>query len=122
MSTIFHRFMLFRPMMTGFTARRIGKLYVLSTNSTLAPSLESVDADNWERLSTPSIGGHKYSLTLVDDYSSDNGSEFLMTSFHLSRGIIHHRSYVEIPQQNGIVERKDQHISNVAHVISFQSH
>ncbi|KAI5424560.1 hypothetical protein KIW84_030658 [Lathyrus oleraceus] len=143
--------------MTGFTARRIVKLYVLDTNSTfalsptygcvntfisnhldyakndpatiwyfrlghLSPHILKFDADNWEPLSTPSTGGHKYSLTLVDDYSSDNGSEFLMTSFHLSRGIIHHRSYVEIPQQNGIVERKDQHISNVAHVISFQSH
>ena len=229
---------LFHPKMTGFTARRIGKLYMLDTNSTLAPTPASgsvntfisndldsakndpatiwhfrlghlsphihkcisyqfpfvtfndnhkpcntfhlakqrnlpfahsntksvaifdlVHADNWGPLSTPSIGGHKYFLTLVDDYSrftwtifmknksetrnhlanfiifietqfnkkltcirSDNGPEFLMTSFHLSRGIIRHRPCVETPQQNGIVERKHQHILNVAHAISFQSH
>lgn len=107
----------------------------------------------------PSISGHKYFLTLVDDFSrftwlifmnnkgetkrhlrnfvifretqfhkklkclrSDNGPEFLMNDFFLSKGTIHQRSCVETPHQNGIVERKHQHILNVARAISFQSH
>jgi len=37
---------------------------------------------------------------------SDNGPEFLLSSFYASKGITHHRSCVETPQQNGRVERK----------------
>ena len=108
-------------------------------------------ADIWGPYVTPSISGHKYFLTLVDDFSrftwiilmktksearqhltnfisfietqfnrklkclrSDNGPEFLMSDFYQAKGIVHHRSCVETPQQNGIVERKHQHILNVA--------
>ncbi|KAK2413561.1 putative mitochondrial protein [Trifolium repens] len=115
-------------------------------------------ADIWGPYATPSVSGHRYFLTLVDDYSrftwiilmkfksetrnhiinfvsyienqfntklkclrSDNGCEFLMTDFFLSKGIIHQRSCVESPQQNGIVERKHQHILNVARSLSFQA-
>jgi len=44
---------------------------------------------------------------------SDNGPKFLLNSFYASKGIFHHKSCVETPQQNGRVERKNQHILNV---------
>jgi transposase InsO family protein len=52
---------------------------------------------------------------------SDNGPEFLMAEFFNSRGIAHHTSCVETPQQNGIVERKYQHILSTCRAIMFQS-
>jgi len=49
---------------------------------------------------------------------SDNGPEFLMHDFYASKGIIHQTSCVETPEQNGIVERKHQHLLN-SHALSF---
>ena len=55
---------------------------------------------------------------------SDNGLKFLsgsMKQFYLEKGIIHHKSCINTPQQNGRVERKHRHILNVARALHFQA-
>ena len=59
--------------------------------------------------------------TKVKIIRSDNGSEFIMKQFNDESGIIHQTSCVKTPQQNGIVERKHQHLFNVTRSILFQS-
>ena len=56
----------------------------------------------------------------VKTVRSDNGTEFMvLRSFFLEKGINHHTSCVDTPQQNGRVERKHRHILNVSRASLF---
>lgn len=59
--------------------------------------------------------------TKIEAIRSDNGLEFDMLVFHATKGVIHQKSCVEIPQQNGTIERKHQHLLNVARSLMIQS-
>lgn len=60
--------------------------------------------------------------TSVKILRSDQGLEFNRNDFFNHKGILHQRSCVYTPQQNSIVERKHQHILNVARSLRFQAH
>ena len=129
-----------------------------SSNSHALHSFDLLHIDMWGPCSKSSMHGHRYFLTIVDDYlrftwiylmhtkaetcqtvmnfytyietqfnrkvkaiKSDNGPEFLMHNFYASKGIIHQTSCIETPEQNGIVERKHQHLLNVTRALLFQA-
>ena len=55
-------------------------------------------------------------------FRSDNGTEFINDfchDFFISKGILHQKSIVRTPQQNGVAERKHRHLLNTTRAISF---
>ncbi|GJW64442.1 retrovirus-related pol polyprotein from transposon TNT 1-94 [Tanacetum coccineum] len=73
-----------------------------------------------------SVNGKKYILVIVDDYSrftwvkclrTDNGTEFVnqtLREYYEKVGISHETSVARSPQQNGVVERRNRTLIEVA--------
>lgn len=59
--------------------------------------------------------------TTVKMFRSDNACELTFADYFAKQGIVHQYSCVETPQQNSVVERKHQHLLNVARSLLFQS-
>ena len=60
--------------------------------------------------------------TRIKILRTDNGREYfnkILGPFLIEKGIIHHSSYVDTPQQNGIAERKNRHILEVTRALMF---
>ncbi|KAL0454597.1 UNVERIFIED_CONTAM: hypothetical protein Slati_0798900 [Sesamum latifolium] len=63
--------------------------------------------------------------TKVKAIRTDNGTDFLSLScqdFLQTHGIIHQKSCVYTPQQNGVVKRKHRHLLTTARALVFESH
>jgi len=134
------------------------KLSFSNSQSRADKCFNLIQVDIWGPAPTPFLHGHRYFLSVIDDFSrfswiylmhnksettthltnfinfvenqfetkvkvirSDNGHEFKMNEFFSSKGIIHQTNYVETPEQNGIAERKHQHLLNVTRALLFQS-
>lgn len=50
----------------------------------------------------------------IKQLRTDNGSEFFLYFFFTSHNIVHQTSCIYTPQQNGVLERKYQHLLNVS--------
>lgn len=63
--------------------------------------------------------------TSIQVLKTDNARDFfnfILGTYLQSNGIVHQSSCVDTPQQNGVVERKNRHILEVARALLFQTH
>ncbi|GJY47522.1 putative ribonuclease H-like domain-containing protein [Tanacetum coccineum] len=109
-----------------------GKSKKASLPPKLVPSIESklklLHIDLCGPIRAASINGKKYILVIVDDYSrnqkaqiltirTDNETEFkseILRAFYAKLGIVYKTSIARTPQQNGVVERRNRTLVEVA--------
>jgi transposase InsO family protein len=62
--------------------------------------------------------------TNIQVFRSDNGKEYfntMLSDFFRENGIVHQSSCPNTPQQNGVAERKNRHLLEVARALLFSS-
>lgn len=62
--------------------------------------------------------------TSLQVLQTDNGTEFANNQMHdylIANGILHHLTCPYTPEQNGVAERKHQHITEIAIALLHQS-
>lgn len=57
----------------------------------------------------------------INTFRSNNAPELSFKDYFVEKGVLHQFSCVERPQQNFIVERKHQHLLNMARTLFFQT-
>lgn len=57
----------------------------------------------------------------IKEFISNNAKKLAFIEFFNDKGVVHQFSCVGRLQQNSMVERKHQHLLNVAHALYFQS-
>lgn len=56
---------------------------------------------------------------VIKAFKSDNAPELHFTDYFNSKGVLHQFSCIGRPEQNSVVERKRQHLLNVARALFF---
>nr|GEW28802.1 retrovirus-related Pol polyprotein from transposon TNT 1-94 [Tanacetum cinerariifolium] len=84
--------------------------------------------DLWGPSQVESLGGKRYFLSIVDDYSrrlrTDNGLEFRNQEFEqlcIESGIARHLTVAGTPQQNGLAERMNRTLMGKVRCLLIQS-
>ncbi|RVW21065.1 Retrovirus-related Pol polyprotein from transposon TNT 1-94 [Vitis vinifera] len=85
-------------------------------NNRAKSPFELVHTDVWGPCRTAFTLRFQYFVTFIDDYSR---SPF--TSFMSHNGILHQSSCAHTPQQNGVAERKNRHLVEIARTILLHS-
>nr|KYP75541.1 Retrovirus-related Pol polyprotein from transposon TNT 1-94 [Cajanus cajan] len=113
-----------------------------SINNRAVSPFDVIHSNVWGPSRVPSLLGHRYYVTFIDDFSRftwiilmKNRFEFIQyfskflfrdqnsiwqncfKSFMTSHGIVHQSSCPHTPQQNGVVERKHRHIVDIARTL-----
>nr|GEY40080.1 zinc finger, CCHC-type [Tanacetum cinerariifolium] len=116
-------------------ARKAGSVWKKESKHTTQGVIDYVHSDLWGPSQVESLGGKRYFLSIVEDYSrrtgrtvkklrTDNGLEFCNREFKqlcIESGIARHLIVAGMPQQNGLAERMNRTLMDEVRCLLIQS-